>query len=389
MIGVGEAEMKKLEFKRKTKLVYLVEVIILLLIPTAVFFIFYEKEPLFIPIVSVLLTFFLASFIILILNVIFIKRKKILLGDAYDRFLLFSNYMATCVGLIVVTVLFLALLLSLFIPQTNWVEQAASQGKEHTMDGTFGEPSLLYMSKVYIKFMGDPPTDIVHTSVHVKAEKEIIYYVFTKEEFEELTVILERWQNATINESDVPQLQRALAHGENVTEFEFSGKKLKFEYYYLWILNPNNETVKINGFVKRGIDRGAVLSFIIVDIMFLFSTIFWLTYLFRFKKELKKPEYAPAEIPVAEPLPQPKLEISGEQVTLKCPGCKTPFNALRKAERTRIVCPTCGKEGYLSPKVKEKTLRCPTCKMTFNVKDDGKRPLPIKCSYCGKEGVMR
>jgi hypothetical protein len=36
-----------------------------------------------------------------------------------------------------------------------------------------------------------------------------------------------------------------------------------------------------------------------------------------------------------------------------------------------------------------KTLRCPKCKATFEIKDPGTRPLPIKCTACGTEGVLR
>lgn len=34
-------------------------------------------------------------------------------------------------------------------------------------------------------------------------------------------------------------------------------------------------------------------------------------------------------------------------------------------------------------------LRCPRCKATFAVDDPGTRPLPIKCTMCGAEGVLR
>ena len=36
-----------------------------------------------------------------------------------------------------------------------------------------------------------------------------------------------------------------------------------------------------------------------------------------------------------------------------------------------------------------KTLRCPKCKATMVIKDPGTRPLPIKCTSCGTEGVLK
>ena len=36
-----------------------------------------------------------------------------------------------------------------------------------------------------------------------------------------------------------------------------------------------------------------------------------------------------------------------------------------------------------------KTLRCPKCKGTFEIKDPGTRPLPIKCTACGTEGLLK
>ena len=41
------------------------------------------------------------------------------------------------------------------------------------------------------------------------------------------------------------------------------------------------------------------------------------------------------------------------------------------------------------PPLYRRDLRCPKCKGTFPVGDDGKRPLAIKCTLCGAEGVLR
>ena len=32
---------------------------------------------------------------------------------------------------------------------------------------------------------------------------------------------------------------------------------------------------------------------------------------------------------------------------------------------------------------------CPSCKKTFDIIDDGNRPLRTKCSHCGKEGIIK
>lgn len=45
--------------------------------------------------------------------------------------------------------------------------------------------------------------------------------------------------------------------------------------------------------------------------------------------------------------------------------------------------------GHTEPSVSMRTLRCPKCKATFDVQDNGQRPLPIKCTACGTEGVLR
>jgi hypothetical protein len=37
----------------------------------------------------------------------------------------------------------------------------------------------------------------------------------------------------------------------------------------------------------------------------------------------------------------------------------------------------------------KRDLRCPRCKGTFSVEDDGRRPLAIRCTLCGTEGVLR
>jgi len=45
--------------------------------------------------------------------------------------------------------------------------------------------------------------------------------------------------------------------------------------------------------------------------------------------------------------------------------------------------------GPAVPSPPLRTLRCPKCKATFEVPDSGQRPLPIKCTSCGTEGVLR
>jgi len=42
-----------------------------------------------------------------------------------------------------------------------------------------------------------------------------------------------------------------------------------------------------------------------------------------------------------------------------------------------------------SPLPSKRDLRCPRCKGTFSVEDNGTRPLAIKCTLCGAEGVLR
>ena len=48
-----------------------------------------------------------------------------------------------------------------------------------------------------------------------------------------------------------------------------------------------------------------------------------------------------------------------------------------------------GRPAAAAPGEVVRTLRCPKCRATFEVSDSGQRPLAIKCSSCGTEGVLR
>jgi len=48
-----------------------------------------------------------------------------------------------------------------------------------------------------------------------------------------------------------------------------------------------------------------------------------------------------------------------------------------------------GKLAAAAPGEVVRTLRCPKCKATFEVSDSGRRPLAIRCSSCGTEGVLK
>jgi hypothetical protein len=45
--------------------------------------------------------------------------------------------------------------------------------------------------------------------------------------------------------------------------------------------------------------------------------------------------------------------------------------------------------AFPEPEKVARTLRCPACKSTFQIQDPGTRPLPIKCTACGTEGVLK
>lgn len=79
--------------------------------------------------------------------------------------------------------------------------------------------------------------------------------------------------------------------------------------------------------------------------------------------------------PLAEDAAGPETELSA-----MAPEASAPAAAWKSAA------PRAFPEPDLTP---SRTLRCPKCKATFEVKDPGTRPLAIKCTACGTEGVLK
>ena len=82
----------------------------------------------------------------------------------------------------------------------------------------------------------------------------------------------------------------------------------------------------------------------------------------------------------ADNLPMVQAEpVAAGPPTPSAPGPSTP-PALRM-----LAAP----EPSRAPAPPMRDLRCPRCKGTFSVEDNGTRPLAIKCTLCGAEGVLR
>lgn len=114
------------------------------------------------------------------------------------------------------------------------------------------------------------------------------------------------------------------------------------------------------------------------------------------------PEETPAEKTSA---PTPGDTKTQTPPRSKAPEVKTPKTAKKKAapdqghldwDDTDFVDDWKGPEMSMPPglelKKEPRTVApviCPSCKKTFDIIDDGKRPLRTKCAHCGKEGVIK
>lgn len=319
----------------------------------------FRTAPFFMPLFPPILSLLILVAGLLGAGMYFRKRMWTVADSSARRPMMLRSGRWTAVFMVIsIMVLVFFLPMSPLFPNPNYAESVLEKT---------GHPQIGPSTHIRLEFQGAGNFAAVRSSVSIDCINNLSldFYLLTKTDADQL-------------DTELSQLtDMALASRICATGFEYGKLDLDSQPYTVVIVNANDDTADMS-YSIQGTTSGEITSTLVMfTLVYIVIEAVWMTYT---RKLAAMPEL-PVALPPAlvQTAPQPERptvqrapmgaatasglasessptpmaagsepQAGGTRMAITCPRCSTTFDVVRGAGRTRIKCPSCGKEGTLA-----------------------------------------